>query len=109
MSPIYIGTQCSLEYNKESFASLNLSRSLFSNTLSPRTPLSDEQDYLCMYYITQQVPVRVSKVLYHGLIDWMTWNVVYSLFREARVDTKVYAISSSFPHPGFWNMILEAY
>jgi hypothetical protein len=48
----------------------------------PKTPLFGEQDYLCMYYITQQVPVRVSKALCHGLIDWMTWNVVYTLFRE---------------------------
>jgi hypothetical protein len=30
---------------------------------------SDEQDYLYMYYITQQVSVRVSKALCHGLID----------------------------------------
>jgi hypothetical protein len=54
---------------------------------SPKHLFSGEQDYLCIYYITQQVPVRVSKELCHGLIDWITWNVVYSLFRKVHVDT----------------------
>ena len=53
---------------------------------SPKHLFSSEQDYLCIYYITQQVLVRVSKALCHGLIDWITWNVVYSLFKEVRVD-----------------------
>ena len=59
---------------------------------SPKYLFSGEQDYLCMYYITQQVSVRVSKTLYHGLIDWITWNVVYNLFREVRVDTSSLSI-----------------
>ena len=40
-----------------------------------------------MYYFIQQVPIRAFKTLCHGFTNWMTWNVIYNLFKEICVDT----------------------
>ena len=47
-----------------------------------------EQDYLCMYSIIQQVTVRVTKALCHGLINCITWNIVYN-YSEKYVSIRV--------------------
>ena len=46
--------------------------------------------------------------LYSFLCEFFLFGFSYKVFDEA-MSTKVYAMSSSFPPPGFWKMIFEAY
>ena len=58
----------------------------------PKHLFSGEQDYLCMYYITQQVPVRVRK--HSAIVLFIGWlRMLYTIYSEKYVSTQVAFLS----------------